>query len=123
MERNQPQSETKENSACNVCGEEFEEPLYAELHSGSIIEEYYACPRCLTKVGEVEHERKTSTDESIEKEAAETPLEVEETTNSNNGKSEETQTCPHYIGYLRKREKGTAVPEGCLTCAKMIDCM
>jgi hypothetical protein len=121
VERNQPQSETKENSSCNICGEEFKKPLLAELHSGSIIEEYYACPRCLTKVGDVEHERKAEADEALEEEA-ELPLEVEETPNVETGKTEETQTCPNYMGYLRKRQKGTPIPEGCLTCTKMIDC-
>ena len=121
MERNQNQSETKENSACDVCGEEYSEPLIAELHSGSIIEEYYACPRCLTKVGDVEHERKMETDESLEEE--EMPQEIEETATVETSKSEETQPCPYYMGYLKKRQKGTAIPEGCLTCTKMIDCM
>jgi len=122
VETTQNQSETGKNSACNVCGEIFEEPLLAELHSGSIIEEYYACPRCLTKVGDVEHERKTETDEALEEEA-ELAIEVEESANSETDKPEETQTCPYHMGYLRKREKGTAIPEGCLTCTNMIDCM
>ena len=122
MERNPTQSETKENSACDVCGEEYEEPVVAELHSGSMIEEYYACPRCLTKVGDVEHERKTETRESLEEEE-EKPQEVEETATVETSKLEETQTCPYHMGYLKKRQKGTAIPEGCLTCTKMIDCM
>ena len=122
MERNQNQSETKENSACDVCGEEYPEPLIAELHSGSIIEEYYACPRCLTKVGDVEHERKTETDESLE-EDEEMPQEIKEIATVETSKLEETQPCPYYMGYLKKRQKGTAIPEGCLTCTKMIDCM
>jgi hypothetical protein len=116
------QSEIADNSECKVCGEHIEEPLLAELHSGSIIEEYYACPRCLTKVGEVEHERKTERDEALDEEA-ELPMEVEEPVIVETEKSAETQGCPYYMGYLKKRQKGTAIPEGCLTCTQMIDCM
>jgi hypothetical protein len=122
VERKLNQSDTEENSACSFCGEEFEEPLLAELHSGSIIEEYYACPRCLTKVGEVEHERRAQDDEALGEEV-ESPIEVEETVTHEKGKIEDTQTCPYYRGYLRKRQKGTAIPEGCLTCSKMIGCI
>jgi len=83
-----------------------------------MIKEYYACPRCLSKVGEVERERRVEADEIEEEEE----LPVEETSTVEMGKTEETQGCPYYLGYLRKRQKGTAIPEGCLTCTKMIDC-
>jgi len=118
VERNLNQSELEETSVCDLCGEEFEQPLLAELHSGSMIKEYYACPRCLSKVGEVERERRVEADEIEEEEE----LPVEETSTVEMGKTEETQGCPYYLGYLRKRQKGTAIPEGCLTCTKMIDC-
>jgi DNA-directed RNA polymerase subunit RPC12/RpoP len=124
VERNLTKSANEENTVCKTCGEEFEDPLLTEFHSGSvIIDEYYACPRCLTKVGEVEHERKVDMDEAFEEEA-EAPLEVEEEPpNVEISKTEETQACPHYQGYLKKRPKGTPIPEGCLTCTKMIDCI
>jgi hypothetical protein len=69
----------------------------------------------------VEHGRKAEADEALDEEA-ELPLEVEENPNVETGKTEETQNCPHYLGYLKKRQKGTPIPEGCLTCTKMIDC-
>ena len=121
MERTLNQTETEETSVCSFCREEFEQPLLAELSSGSCVEEYYACPRCLTKVGEVEHGRKAEADEDAEEEP-ELRLEVEETLSVEPHKTEETQSCPHYLGYLKKRQKGTPIPEGCLTCTKMIDC-
>jgi DNA-directed RNA polymerase subunit RPC12/RpoP len=119
MERNPNRPDTEETSICASCGEEIDQPLLAELHSEGMIEEYYACPRCLTKVGEVDHERRRENEE-IEEEAevsAEEAVVVEES------KAEEAQPCPYYVGYLKKREKGTAVPEGCLTCSKMIECL
>ena len=122
MDRNINQSTNEENTLCKICGEEFEVPLLTEFHSGSVIEEYHACPRCLAKVGEVEQGQKADMNEAFEEEA-ELPQEVEEKTpNFEIGKAEETQDCPHFQGYLKKRPKGTPIPEGCLTCPKMIDC-
>jgi hypothetical protein len=31
--------------------------------------------------------------------------------------------CQHFLGYLKKRPKGKSVPDECLTCNKMIECM
>jgi DNA-directed RNA polymerase subunit RPC12/RpoP len=113
------QSETEEIHECASCGQKFEQPIRAELHAGSVTEEYYACPRCLTKVGEVGHERREAIDETEE----EAELPVEETVIVEKEKTEETQDCSYYLGYLRKREKGTPIPEGCFTCSKMIECI
>ena len=110
--------ETHENSKCDTCGEEFEQPLYTVISSGYIEEEYYACPRCLSKVGGVER-RKTVEAEDDEETAQSGETEVE----IKMEKMEETVACPHYLGYLKKRQKNTPIPEGCLTCDKMIDCM
>jgi hypothetical protein len=34
-----------------------------------------------------------------------------------------SSTCKRYFGYLSQREKGAAMPDECLTCDRMIDCM
>jgi hypothetical protein len=31
--------------------------------------------------------------------------------------------CDHFFGFLNKRTKGTPVPEHCLTCDKMVECL
>jgi len=113
--------ETHENSKCDTCGEEFEQPLYTVISSGYITEEYYACPRCLSKVGGVERRKTVEAEEAEDDEetgqSGETEVEIKME------KMEETVACPHYLGYLKKRQKNTPIPEGCLTCGKMIDCM
>ena len=119
MEKNPNQTDPEEAAVCAHCGEEFNQPLLTELHSGSIIEEYYACPRCLTKVGEVEHDRKAEAEEAEAEEVA-----VEEAAPVEVVKVEEAeQACAFHLGYLRKREKGSPIPEGCFTCPKMIECI
>jgi hypothetical protein len=32
-------------------------------------------------------------------------------------------TCQHHLGFLSQRPKGSAVPDECLTCEKIFDCM
>ncbi len=120
METTINQSRTEDVCECPSCGTKFNQPLHAEFRSGTTTEEYYACPRCLTKVGEVEHERSAIVDE--EQEEAALPIEesapvVEEKT------AEETPSCPYSLGYLRKRAKGSPIPEGCFTCSRMIECI
>ena len=122
VEKNPNQAETEETSVCAVCGEEFNQPLLAELHSEGMIEEYYACPRCLTKVGEVDPESRMEPEEPEEIEE-EPELALEETPTIEAAKPEETQPCPYHLGYLKTREKSSPIPEGCFTCTKMIDCL
>jgi DNA-directed RNA polymerase subunit RPC12/RpoP len=109
-------SETHESARCNTCGEEFEAPLSAVVSSGYLLEEYYACPRCLSKVGVVERNKTVEVDETEEEDKKFQEIEVET-------KMEEAVTCAHYLGYLKRRPKNTPIPEECLTCTKMIECM
>ncbi|HLC00650.1 MAG TPA: hypothetical protein VJL33_04980 [Candidatus Bathyarchaeia archaeon] len=130
MERNQNTSELNEEdqivveaqdkAVCDVCGEEFEHPLLAELISGDQAEEYYACPRCLTKVGEVERQEKIEVDEA---DGEEEEVEVVEVQQENETvKPGDAPACPYYLGYLKKRQKNSPIPESCFVCSKMIDC-
>jgi len=34
-----------------------------------------------------------------------------------------SSTCKHYFGFVGQRPKGTAIPEECLTCERVMDCM
>jgi DNA-directed RNA polymerase subunit RPC12/RpoP len=100
------------NTKCGTCGKDFKTPLVALIASGSPVEEYYACPTCLAKVGDLDKE----SDESIEEKE-----EVLET--KSEAVNEENWTCKHHLGYLKQRQKNADIPEECFTCSKMIDCM
>ena len=117
-EENQIVVEAQDNAVCDVCGEEFQHPLLAELISGDHAEEYHACPRCLTKVVEVKHQEKIEADEADGEEVE--IVEVQE--ESETVKPEDAPTCPYYMGYLKKRQKNSPIPESCFVCSKMIDC-
>ncbi len=105
---------THENSRCGTCDEEFKAPLLAMLSSGPLIEEFYACPKCLSKVGSYERNKVEVEEADEEEESPEMGAEE---------KMEDTVVCMHHLGYLKRRSKNTPVPEECLTCSKMIDCM
>jgi hypothetical protein len=34
-----------------------------------------------------------------------------------------SSVCPHHLGFLGQRPKGLAIPDECLTCEKILDCM
>jgi hypothetical protein len=105
--------ETHESSKCDTCGEEFETPLFAVISSGYLKEEYLACPRCLAKVRTVDRQKHVEPEEAEEEEAEEPEvMEVKEKV-----------VCAHHLGYLKRRPKNSPIPEECLTCTKMIDCM
>ena len=105
-----------ESFRCSTCGERVEKPLLAMLSSGCEAEEYYACPKCLSRVCSVERERSVEAYGPDEEKKESLKMKVEK-------KIEEIVTCSHHLGYLKKRPKNSPIPEECFTCSKMIDCM
>jgi DNA-directed RNA polymerase subunit RPC12/RpoP len=110
-------------STCSACGESFENPLLAMVFNESVVEEYYACPKCLSKVAsfrqkpDVEGVDETENVQAVAKALEETAADVAEVENGVEA------GCLHELGYLKRRPKNTPIPEECLTCSKMIDCM
>jgi len=111
-------SSVRAGSVCSACGEEFDAPLLAMVFSDYLVEEYYACPKCLSKVRSVERrEEQVEVDEAEEEEeAGSLGMSVEEPAGAAGG-------CGHHLGFLKSRPKNTPIPEECLTCSKMIECM
>ncbi|MEM3580744.1 MAG: hypothetical protein QXH40_02835 [Candidatus Bathyarchaeia archaeon] len=103
------------NQTCYGCGENFEKPILATIVSGDSSKTYYACPRCLTKVGEV---KTTGHDQGEEAEKSSMVV----LRKKEESESEEVK-CKHFLGYLKKRPKNTPIPDECLTCSKMIECL
>ena len=98
---------------CDTCGESYRKPLLATVHSSEGSEQYYVCPRCMVKVGEIEAPK---TEEKEEKK-----LPVHDSKKLGTA-SKGSADCGHFLGYLAKRSKDTPIPEECLTCSKMIEC-
>ena len=108
-------------SRCSACGEVFDAPLLAMVFSDYLVEEYYACPKCLSKVRSVER-RETAEADEAEEEASSLGMEVEDNMAEPSSMAEPVG-CLHDLGYLKRRPKNTPIPEECLTCSKMIECM
>jgi DNA-directed RNA polymerase subunit RPC12/RpoP len=107
-------SSARAGSVCSACGEEFDAPLLAMVFSDYLVEEYYACPKCLSKVRSVERQEEQV--EAEEEEANSLGMPIEEPAGDAMG-------CRHHLGFLKSRPKSTPIPEECLTCSKMIECM
>ena len=136
-------------STCGACGESFETPLLAMVFNESVVEEYYACPNCLSKVASIREKIVTEEEADVDEVAAdadgvgdvefgfgldaepeiEAPLaSVDESVAVDDGVAvggggEDIAGCLHGLGYLKKRGKNVPIPEECFTCSKMIDCM
>jgi len=106
-----------------LCGKIFTNPLKTKNLSSKQNEVYDACPYCLTEITvekpsvvidlkkEVEVEKSESEETSIyhKKEMPTTPSKAQE--------------CQHYMGYLSERSKADKIPEECMTCPKIVECM
>ena len=108
-------SESQPSFRCSKCSETFQKPILATLSSMGNIQTYNACPRCLSKVNIIKHQRREEMRESLR------PIEKAE--EKGFGKERDNADCQHYLGYLKKRPKDRSVPDECLTCNKMIECI
>jgi hypothetical protein len=51
-------------------------------------------------------------------------LQAEPSKNEKGSGAEETpRNCPHQFGYLAHRPKDTSIPQGCLMCPRIVECM
>ncbi len=89
------------------CKKEFEKPLVLTDFSNTPRETYYACPHCLTKV------------DVVVKDKGMDSVSVE----SSDGASEKAPSECHYrFGYLKTLPRDATIPDGCLTCSKLLQC-
>ena len=89
------------------CKKEFEKPLVLTDFSRTPRENYYVCPHCLTKVDVVSKDSKLG---SVSVESSGNP-------------GEKTPTeCGFHFGYLKGLSREAAIPDGCLTCSKLLQC-
>ncbi|MEM2910901.1 MAG: hypothetical protein QXM52_00790 [Candidatus Bathyarchaeia archaeon] len=80
---------------------------------------YEACPYCLT---EIKIEKGISVFEKqkpMDEKETEMVVEEEKTVQS----TAEKEECKHYFGYLSERTTKEGLPEECLLCGKIVQCM
>ncbi len=96
---------------CDECGENFQNPLLTTISSDSHSQMYYACPRCLTRVN-LPQAHKSEENAAPTKELGISKPSIEKAAG-----------CQHFFGFLGKRQKDTPIPDDCLTCSKMVECL
>ncbi len=103
------------DSSCEACGREFEKATQLTNLSTNPMQTYEACPFCFTKLnGLLLSDEPEETAELTTKKLS--PIEPENQT-------EKKPDCPHHIGYLKQRPKNAPIPDTCLTCRKMVQCI
>jgi hypothetical protein len=106
-----------------LCGRFFSKPLMAVNLRSEERERYPACPYCLTEItakrpsslGEVS----LSEEENVITDAEKTAKPVEEKSSESQAKGQ----CPYHFGYLGERLNKDQMPEECMVCENILDCM
>lgn len=102
------------------CGKIFTSPLKTKNLSSKQTEVYDACPYCLTEITIEKPSMIIDLKEEVEIEKSETNVShVKETPTT----PPKVQECQHHMGYLSKRSKAEKIPEECMMCPKIVECM
>ena len=108
-----PQQPGHESMTCDECGRSYQKPILARVSTPGHVQTYGACPHCMTKVYDI------NVPETKEKERQNASPKPRQPSTA----AEPEVKCDHFFGFLNKRTKGTPVPEPCLTCDRMVDCL
>lgn len=99
----------------NKCGKVFDKPLQTINLQQNSDTPYNSCPYCFTEITLPESEIENPSEESF----TEIELDKEESAEV----LEETIICNHHLGYLKEKELKQQIPEECILCTRVIDCM
>ena len=99
----------------DACGKVFTQPLTTLNRQQSSKEPYNACPYCLTEITITETESKNPP----EKPATKITFPEEKTSQN----QEKLSNCEHYFGYMNEKEHKQQMPEECMLCSQIIECM
>jgi hypothetical protein len=99
----------------DACKKVITKPLKTLNRQQGSKEPYYACTYCLTEITLTETEK----DDTLEKPAADVAV-LEEKPSQN---QEKLSDCKHYFGYMSEKEHKQEMPEECMLCSRIIDCM
>ena len=118
------------------CQRKIEEPILLNNLSTTPAEHYYACPHCLTKLEDVIEGSapgppiRPSLEKVLDaistqpqKEKGEKKKKEGPPVKPAQKKEKGPSRCPHRFGYLASRPKEATIPQECLICPKLMDCM
>ena len=101
-----------------ACRKAITKPIKILNLQGSSRKPYNACPYCLTEITATVatvNDNKNPPEKNIAEDffPEETPSQ----------KQKNSPNCEHHFGYLNKKEGKQQIPEECLSCPQVIDCM
>lgn len=106
------------------CGRVFTNPIKAKNLASKEAEVYDACPYCLTEI--VLEETATIQEKEQEPEAEKTKIKEPKIGSKDEKPARtqpEVQNCAHFFGYLSQRSKKENIPEECIVCENIVQCM
>jgi hypothetical protein len=115
--RKEKQGLTCQNEKCKSV---FASPILVEnmaLHA-----RYYACPSCFTALKKALGKRRKKKVEPAADVMREV-VNVQSIDQSVFRQNNEVGNCPHHFSYLGERAKGERIPDECMLCTKVMDCM
>jgi DNA-directed RNA polymerase subunit RPC12/RpoP len=102
------------------CRKIFSNPLKTLNLQQDSTEPYYACPYCLTKINEISIKIASEP----QKAPVEKALAAENQTKGELvGNSGKMPTCHFHLGYLSERSQKEQIPDECLVCKDIVECM
>ena len=128
MEANSSLTSLKKNGTFNhesctcpndECGKNFDHPLELTVLSSNPVETYQACPYCMSRIDIKEEEDPKPEKHTLASARIKSAIEKEQEKEKIEPKDIGELKCSHGFGYLKKRPKGTPIPDECLICQKM----
>jgi uncharacterized protein YbaR (Trm112 family) len=99
------------------CHSKIDEPVLLNNWATATEEQYYACPHCFIKLDVDAENAEPQKEEEKEKEIEKPPVRPPE----KGGKG--PSACSRHFGYLANRPKDASIPQECLICPKIVNCM
>ena len=107
---------TCQNSSCKRT---FTTPLKTLNLQEDPNEPYYSCPFCLAKIEQVSLSQDNLPEEKDQNSQTIEPLEMNKSTKND----DKPIACKYHLGYLSERGQKEKIPDDCLLCKNIVDCM
>lgn len=113
--------------SCGHCGRAVSSPVkLTDLSRSPVEETYYACPFCFSRLNiedmsehlEHSHSDGLSPLSSVEVLGLQREKRIEKKVTT-----EAVSNCSHEFGYLGNRPKDAGIPDDCLVCPRILQCM
>jgi len=115
----------KDKFACpnSLCGFVFSKPVKVKNMSSQDSKCYDACPRCLTAI--IKEKSVPAVDTKPNETVQDNKLHETISSSQEERRAEQSTAvqCAHHLGYLSERAKNEKIPEDCMVCENIVNCM